>query len=161
MPADAGPLRFSAKPALAQLAHSLALAALRHGLACPGFPCDARLRLRGGENHPGPVGRAEYRSRSGIKARILSEADPSGSAELCAPPERRGTQGIGAADADSGCPSLWVLSLGHARPIRRERIGTSAGWPEGRRPGMVFAKSTSPDRVKPGQTLQVIAPVSD
>ena len=88
---------------------------------------------------PGPVGRAEYRSRSGIKARILSEADPSGSAELCAPPERRGTQGIGEADADSGCPSLWVLSLGHARPIHLERIGTSAGWPEGRSPGRDFA----------------------
>ena len=48
-----------------------------------------------GKAIPGPVGRAEYRSRSGKKARILSEADPSGAAELCAPPERRGTQGIG------------------------------------------------------------------
>ena len=45
------PLRFSVKPALAQLAISLALDSLRHGLACPGFPCDARLRLReGGDN---------------------------------------------------------------------------------------------------------------
>ena len=35
----------------------------------------------------GPVGRAEYRSQSGIKARILSEADLGRSAELCAPPD--------------------------------------------------------------------------
>jgi hypothetical protein len=103
----------------------LSLDALRHGLACPGFPCDARLRLRGGRGSLGPVARAEYRSRSGIKARILSEADLRRSAELCAPPERRGTQGIGMADAGSGCLSLWVLSLGHAR------------------------ESTSPNRAKP------------
>ena len=36
---------------------------------------------------PGPLGRAEYRSRSGIKARILSEADLAMSAEFCAPPD--------------------------------------------------------------------------
>ena len=81
----------------------------------------------------GPVGRAEYRSRSGMKARILSEADLTGAAELCEPPERRGTQGIGVADAGLGCPSLWVLSLGHAR------------------------ESTSPERAKP---VQVIYPMS-
>ena len=106
-----------------------------------------------------PVGRAEYRSRSGEKARILSEADLTRSAELCAPPERRGTHGksrpagfVGtSADAASGCPSLWVLSLGHARPICQEQIGTSAGWPEGRSPGRDFAKSTSPARAKPDQ----------
>ena len=87
LPAIAGTLRVSAKPALAQLAISLALDSLRHGLACPGFPCDARLYLREGGDNPGPVGRAEYRSRSGIKARILSEADLRRSAELCAPPD--------------------------------------------------------------------------
>jgi hypothetical protein len=43
---DAGTLRVSAKPALARLAISLPLDSLRHGLACPGFPCDARLRQR-------------------------------------------------------------------------------------------------------------------
>ena len=78
-----------------------------------------------------PVGRAEYRSRSGEKARILSEAALIRAAELCAPPEWRGTQGIGVADAGSGCPSLWVLSLGHAR------------------------ESTSPDRAKPGQNQKI------
>ena len=64
----------------------------------------------------GPVGAAEYRSRSGEKARILSEAALIRAAELCAPPEWRGTQGIGVADADSGCPSLWSESEDQSKP---------------------------------------------
>jgi hypothetical protein len=52
LPAGAGSLRFSGKPALAQTAISLALDSPRHGLACPGFPCDARLRLQEGEDNP-------------------------------------------------------------------------------------------------------------
>jgi hypothetical protein len=61
------PVRFSAKPALAQLAISLALDSLRHGLACPGFPCDARLRLRGEDDAPCPVAFVESkRNKRGI-----------------------------------------------------------------------------------------------
>jgi len=41
-----------------------------------------------------PLALTEYRSRSGTKARTLSEAGLP--AELCAPPDGRGTQGIGA-----------------------------------------------------------------
>jgi len=62
----------------------------------------------------------EYRSHSGIRARTLFEAGLP--AELGAPPEGRGTQGIGAADECTGVPfSLgtfsWVLKRKYlARP---------------------------------------------
>jgi hypothetical protein len=49
---DSVTLRCLVKPALAQLAISLPLDPLRHGLACPAFPCDAWLCLRGLGDYP-------------------------------------------------------------------------------------------------------------
>ena len=65
---------------------------LKQSQASSGFHCDARLRLRG-----------------------LRSTPPVALTELCAPPDRRGTQGTGVAGECSGGPSLWVLSLGQAR----------------------------------------------
>ena len=49
-----------------------------------------------------PFALTEYRSQSGIKVRTLFEAGLP--AELCAPPDWRGTEGIGAADECTGVP---------------------------------------------------------
>jgi hypothetical protein len=71
---------------------------------------------RGGiqNQHPEPANRypfalTEYRSHSGNKARTLFEAGLP--AELCAPPEGRGTQGIGAADECSRAALLFGYFL--------------------------------------------------
>jgi hypothetical protein len=90
--------------------------------AYPGFHCDARLRQtgRGIQNQDPdtttavPFALTEYRSHAGIKARTLSEAGLP--AELCAPPEGRGTQGIGTADECTGVPfSLGTFSWAFKR----------------------------------------------
>ena len=65
---------------------------------------------------PKPVALTEYRRQSGIKARALSERTERSEIASCARPrigeERRASA---LADECSGCPSLWVLSLGQAR----------------------------------------------
>ena len=107
-----GSLRFSRKPALAQLA------TLKQSQASSGFHCDARLRLRGVKVYP-PVALTEYRSQSGEQARTMFEgvygAKPRKSPSCAWPPDWRGTQGTGVAGECSGGHSLWVLSLGQAR----------------------------------------------
>ena len=74
--------------------------------------CARRGRIQ--NQHPEPANRypfalTEYRSHSGNKARTLFEADLP--AELCAPPEGRGTQGIGAADECSRAALLFGYFL--------------------------------------------------
>ena len=53
----------------------------------PLFPVMLGCAYRNGKATQGPVGRAGYRSQSGEKVRTLSEADLTGAAELCAPPD--------------------------------------------------------------------------
>ena len=116
LPADAGSLRFSRSPALAQLAVSLRESRSNRAQASSGLHCDARLRQRGNSTPkiktttPDPSALTEYRSHAGIRrAPCLSVAS-------CARPrygeERRASA---LADECAGCPSLWVLSLGQAR----------------------------------------------
>jgi len=87
--------------------------------ASSGLYCDARLRQTGGvggNSKPTPKTRhrlpvCTHRVPQPLReqARTLSEAGLP--AELCAPPEGRGTQGIGAADECTGVPfSLGTFS---------------------------------------------------
>jgi hypothetical protein len=130
LPAIAGSLRFSRKPALAQLA------TLKQAQASSGFHCDARLRLREDNSKPQatiyvgrvkrsvPVGFKFYPSRSthrvpepirGIGAHLFERSSGARSRVVRTPrigEERRGPARAGEC---FGCPFLWVLSLGHAR----------------------------------------------
>jgi len=74
-----------------------------------------RALLRKRFVHPGPVGAAEHRRRFAIKrASCLSDC-VFRNRELGARANVRGAQGTPAGGKPSGCPSLWLLSLGHAR----------------------------------------------
>ena len=89
--------------------------------ACSGLYCDARLRQTGGRvktkiknRLPGPVCTHRVPQPVRDQARTLSEAGLP--AELCAPPEWRGTQGIGVADECTGVPfSLGTFSWASKR----------------------------------------------
>ncbi len=99
--------------------------------AFPRLDCGTRRGQRGLGVAPSsiPSGAAEHRRHFGMERAALSSW-------ICKP-ER------------AGCHSLGYFSWRTQGPIRRERIGTSAGWPAGRSPGMDFAKkSTSPIRAK-------------
>jgi hypothetical protein len=63
-----------------------------------------------------PFALTEYRSHSGNQARTLSERIERSEIASCARP-RRGEERKESAQPMSapGCPSLWVLSLGHSR----------------------------------------------
>jgi len=110
----AGPLRFSCKPALAQLA------ALKQGASLSRFPLRCSAAPDGGGNskptpktsRPFPFALTEYRSQSGIKARTLFERIEQREIASCARP-RSGEERKESATADecTGVPfSLGTFS---------------------------------------------------
>ena len=81
--------------------------------ASSGLHCDARLRQTGVEiqnHHPGPV--CTHRVPQTIRDQGRSCLSAASSAHPLIGEERRASA---PADECSGCPSLWVLSLGQTR----------------------------------------------
>jgi hypothetical protein len=113
----AGSLRFSRSPALAQLAFSLRSTRSDRAQASSGLHCDARLRQTGVKfktntqnRHPVPV--CTHRVPQTIRDQGRSCLSVASSAHPLIGEERRASA---PADECSGCPSLWVLSLGKTR----------------------------------------------
>jgi hypothetical protein len=102
LPANAGPLRFSPQSALVELAIAHDAIAQTDDSLYPIAAAMLSIAYGIWVAAPCPVALTEYRRQSGMKARTLFEASLGGivlsrpGSELCAPPDCRGTQGIGA-----------------------------------------------------------------